>query len=87
MTWLLNEYRYDVYNMDIPVQLLLNHAGIYQTSETRHVYEQKKAPIEKIEEAARLPWRMSISAVPLIIRLSISALSPTKAAFKPSDFK
>ena len=55
MTWLLNEYRYDVYNMDIPVQLLLNHAGIYQTSETRHVYEQKKAPIEKIEEAARLP--------------------------------
>ena len=33
--------------MDIPVQLLLNHAGIYQTSETRHVYEQKKAPIEK----------------------------------------
>ena len=63
MTWLLNEYRYDVYDMDIPVQLLLNHAGIYQTSETRDVYEQKKAPIEKIEEAARLTYRMSISAV------------------------
>ena len=51
----INEYRYDVYNMDIPVKLLLNHAGIYQTSETRHVYEQKKPPTETIEEAAWLP--------------------------------
>ena len=34
-----------------------------------------------------LPQRRSISAVPSIILLSISALSPTKAAFKPSDLK
>ena len=64
--------------MDIPVQLLLNHAGIYQTSENRHVYEQKSTN-RNIKEAAPLPYRMSICTVPSIIRFSISALSPTKA--------
>ena len=39
---MLHEYRYNLYNLDVPVQLLLNHVGIYQTSEARHVHEQEK---------------------------------------------